>query len=149
MSDTRLIRGISLNYSDIEATIKSAAYHQFPGTTMIVCALTLTFGGHIVIGYSRPIDDKLFNETLGKTAARDRAVAHIWDIAAVQVRIAMEAETWQGPQNQRSRTRLINKALGLAASDTEPTPKVVAVASTTPDVEDDLHLHLRTGGPSE
>jgi hypothetical protein len=61
----------------IDATIKSEAYHVFPGTTMTVCALTLR-NGFQVIGESAAASPENFDAAIGKRIARDNARNKIW-----------------------------------------------------------------------
>jgi hypothetical protein len=61
----------------IDATIKSEAYHVFPGTTMTVCALTLR-NGFQVIGESGAASPENFDAAIGRRIARDNARNKIW-----------------------------------------------------------------------
>jgi hypothetical protein len=61
----------------IDATIKSEAYHVFPGTTMTVCALTLR-NGFQVIGESAAASPENFDAAIGRRIARDNARNKIW-----------------------------------------------------------------------
>lgn len=69
----------------LDALIVSEDYYQFPNTTMIVCALTLT-NGFIAVGESRPIDDETFVEKIGKKFARENARNKIWALQGYHLR---------------------------------------------------------------
>jgi len=74
-----------LNPAMIDATIHDAQYHLFPGTTMMVCALTLR-NGYVVIGESRPASDDNFDETLGRKIAFENARNKIWALEGYLLR---------------------------------------------------------------
>lgn len=69
----------------IDATILTAQYHQFPETTLTVCALTLQ-NGFIVIGESAAASPENFNEELGRKIAYDHARAKIWALEGYLLR---------------------------------------------------------------
>ena len=69
----------SLDLDDINRAIKSAAYHQFPGTTLTVCCLTLQDGFNVV-GQSACIDPAAFDEAMGRKIAHDDAVNKVWQL---------------------------------------------------------------------
>ena len=74
-----------LNPQHIDATIKSEAYHVFPGTTMTVCALTLR-NGFQVVGESAAASPENFDEAIGRKIARDNARNKIWALEGYLLR---------------------------------------------------------------
>lgn len=74
-----------LTPESIDATIVSEDYHQFAGTTLIICALTLK-NGFIVTGESRPAHDGNFDEELGRKIARANAREKIWPLEGYVLR---------------------------------------------------------------
>lgn len=74
-----------LNPQHIDDTIKSEAYHVFPGTTLTVCALTLKNGFHVV-GESAAASPENFNEEIGRKIARDNARGKIWALEGYLLR---------------------------------------------------------------
>ena len=74
-----------LTPGDIDAIIKSEAYHVFPGTTVTVCALTL-MNGYVVIGESASASKENFDEAIGRKIARDHARNKIWSLEGYLLR---------------------------------------------------------------
>jgi hypothetical protein len=74
-----------LNPAMIDATIRSEAYHVFPGTTMTVCALTLR-NGFIVIGESAAASPANFDAEIGRKIARDNARNKVWALEGYLLR---------------------------------------------------------------
>lgn len=79
-----------LNPQHIDDTIKSEAYHVFPGTTLTVCALTLR-NGFQVIGESAAASPENFNEEIGRKIARDNARNKIWALEGYLLRSKLAA----------------------------------------------------------
>lgn len=79
-----------LNPSHIDATIKSEAFHVFPGTTMTICALTLQ-NGFVVIGESAAASPENFNREIGEKIARDNARNKIWALEGYLLRSKLAA----------------------------------------------------------
>jgi len=63
----------------IDACIVDEDYHQFPGTTVTVCCLTLT-NGYNVVGESAAASPENFDEEVGRTIARRNARDKIWSL---------------------------------------------------------------------
>lgn len=63
----------------IDATIASEQYHVFPGTTLTICALTLT-NGFNVTGESAAASLDNFDEEIGRKIARENARNKIWQL---------------------------------------------------------------------
>lgn len=78
--------------SDITAAIASADWHRFPGTTMIVCAITLV-NGFMVIGHSRPTSDAIFDEQTGRDLAYSAAREKIWSYLGFALRDRLHHES--------------------------------------------------------
>lgn len=79
-----------LNPAHIDATIKSEAYHVFPGTTMTVCMLVLQ-NGFSVIGESAAASPENFDEQIGRKIARDNARNKIWMLEGYLLRSKLAA----------------------------------------------------------
>lgn len=79
-----------LNPQHIDDTIKSEAYHVFPGTTLTVCALTLK-NGFQVVGESAAASPENFNEEIGRKIARDNARSKIWALEGYLLRSKLAA----------------------------------------------------------
>lgn len=76
--------------ADIDAAIKSEAYHRFSGTTLTICALTLR-NGFIVTGESAAASPENFDEAIGKRIARDNARGKIWALEGYLLREKLAA----------------------------------------------------------
>lgn len=74
-----------LEPKDLEAAIKQEFYHQFPGTTLTVCALLLR-NGYVVVGESACASTWSFNANKGKEVARSHAVSKMWALLGYQLR---------------------------------------------------------------
>jgi len=61
----------------IDSLIVAEQYHQFPGTTVTVCCLTLE-NGFNAIGESACVSPELFNAELGRKIAREKARDKLW-----------------------------------------------------------------------
>ncbi|OJH46163.1 Gp49 family protein [Paracoccus sp. SM22M-07] len=71
--------------ADIDAAIHTEDYHVFPGTTLTVCALTLR-NGFVVTGESAAASPENFDESIGRTIARDNARNKIWALEGYLLR---------------------------------------------------------------
>lgn len=63
----------------IDQQIVGADYHQFPGSTVTVCALRLRNGYHVV-GHSACASVHNFDEELGRKIAYEEAKRQIWPL---------------------------------------------------------------------
>lgn len=63
----------------LESKIKTEQYHQFEGTTVTICCMTLE-NGFNVIGESACIDPANFDAEIGKKVARDNAFNQLWKL---------------------------------------------------------------------
>ena len=63
----------------LESKITGEAYHQFQGTTVTICCLTLE-NGYNTIGQSACIDQSMFNAEIGKGLAREDAFSKLWQL---------------------------------------------------------------------
>lgn len=59
--------------------ITSEQYHQFPGTTVVVCCLTLE-NGHAVTGSSLACPAEEFDEDHAKAFALEEAEVKAWEL---------------------------------------------------------------------
>ena len=75
----------------IDREIVAEDYHVFPGTTLTVCCLTLR-NSFMVVGESRPADDKNFDEALGRRIARSNAREKIWAFEGYLLRERLSAQ---------------------------------------------------------
>jgi hypothetical protein len=69
----------------IEEVIQKAAYHQFPGTTVTVCCLTLV-NGYNVVGQSACASPENFDAQLGRDLALKDAKRQIWALEGYALR---------------------------------------------------------------
>lgn len=69
----------------INASVTSASYHVFPGTTLTACCLTLT-NGFNVLGESACASEQNFDADLGRRLAYDNAVNKIWPLEGYLLR---------------------------------------------------------------
>ena len=67
--------------ASIYERIQSVQYHQWPGTTVTECLITLD-NGFSVNGQSACVDPKLFERNLGERLAYDNAFNRIWQLEA-------------------------------------------------------------------
>lgn len=63
----------------VRNSIKKVEFHQFTGTTVTVCLLTL-WNGFNVIGQSACVDPTGFNKELGEELAKSDATGKIWEL---------------------------------------------------------------------
>lgn len=66
-----------LTPASIDATIVAEDYHQFPGTRVTVCALTLR-NGFTITGESSAVSQENFDAEIGRKIAREEARNKIW-----------------------------------------------------------------------
>lgn len=74
-----------LTPSDIDAAIVGEQYHQFDGTTVTVCCLTLR-NGYCVIGESAAASPENFNAEIGRQVARSEARNKIWALEGYRLK---------------------------------------------------------------
>lgn len=82
----------------IDDAILAEAYHVFPGTTLTVCALTLS-NGFQVVGESAAASPANFDEKIGRKIARDNARNKIWQLEGYLLRQRLHderAKSYQG-----------------------------------------------------
>lgn len=84
---------------DIDAAIKSADYHVFPGTTVTVCCLTLD-NGFTTIGHSACVDPANFDESIGREIAFKNAREQIWPLLGFRLRDVMLKTSKRGVRNR-------------------------------------------------
>lgn len=77
-----------LTPADIDATIVAEGYHNFDGTTLTVCALTLR-NGFTVTGESAAVSLENFDAKLGRKIAYDNARDKIWALEGYLLRQRM------------------------------------------------------------
>lgn len=69
----------------IDSVIMGADYHVFYGTTVTVCALTLS-NGYVVIGKSAAASRENFDAAMGRRIAYDDARNQIWELEGYLLR---------------------------------------------------------------
>lgn len=74
-----------LDPADIHAAIVGESYHRVPGTTFMVCFLTLR-NGYIVTGESACADPALYDQATGEKYARENAVEKVWTLEGYLLR---------------------------------------------------------------
>jgi hypothetical protein len=79
-----------LNPAHVDATIASAAYHVFPGTTLTVCCLTLR-NGFTVTGESAAASPENFDRAIGEQIAYRNARDKIWSLEGYLLREKLAA----------------------------------------------------------
>lgn len=78
----------TLSNEDVLDRIAEDQYHLFPGTTVIVCCITLD-NGFPVIGHSACVDPARFDVALGRRMAQQNAVQKALDYLAFLLREKM------------------------------------------------------------
>ena len=79
-----------LTPTHLDAQIEHEDFHRFPGTTLIVCALTLR-NGFQVVGHSAAASPANFDEGIGRKIARDNARQQIWALEGY----ALKTRLWE------------------------------------------------------
>lgn len=74
-----------LSMGDIQSVIVGESYHRVPGTTFMVCFLTLR-NGFIVTGESACADPSAYDQATGEKYARENAVEKIWTLEGYLLR---------------------------------------------------------------
>jgi len=69
----------------IEEQIVHSAYHQFPGTTVTVCCLTLR-NGYNTVGESACVSPENFDAEIGRKVAYENAKQKIWALEGYLLR---------------------------------------------------------------
>jgi hypothetical protein len=69
----------------VEGAIAAVDHHLFPGTTMTVCAITLT-NGYTVIGHSACVHPYNFSTRVGERLAFEDARSKVYDVLAFRMR---------------------------------------------------------------
>ena len=72
----------------LESKIIGEAYHQFTGTTVTICCLTLE-NGYNAIGQSACIDQSMFNGETGQGIARADAFNKLWQLYGFNAKEAL------------------------------------------------------------
>lgn len=74
----------------IDATIVAEQYHQFEGTTVTVCCLTLR-NGFNAVGESACVSPENFNADVGRRLAFEKAREKIWALEGYALRERLNA----------------------------------------------------------
>ena len=74
-----------LTPADIDGTIVGETYHNFPGTTVTICLLTLK-NGFSVTGESAAVSLENFNADIGRSIARTNAREKIWTLEGYRLK---------------------------------------------------------------
>ncbi|MGM7742563.1 Gp49 family protein [Yersinia enterocolitica] len=69
----------------IERVQVAGLYHRFPGTTVIICCITLE-NGYTVTGESACASPENFDEEIGRRIAMDNAIHEIWGLEGYLLR---------------------------------------------------------------
>lgn len=69
----------------ISNKIRDIRFHQFPGTTLTICALELQ-NGFMVVGESAAASPKNFDAEIGRNIAFDNARKKIWNLEGYLLR---------------------------------------------------------------
>ena len=69
----------------IDAAIEGEVYHNFPGTTLTICVLTL-FNGFTVTGESAAASPQNFDQAIGRRIARENARQKIWALEGYRLK---------------------------------------------------------------
>ena len=77
-----------LSPADIDAAIVAEQYHQFPGTTVTVCCLTLR-NGFNTVGKSAAASPENFDEEIGRKVAKEKAREKIWALEGYRLKEAI------------------------------------------------------------
>lgn len=72
----------------LEGKITGEAYHQFDGTTVTICCLTLE-NGYNAIGQSACIDQSTFDSQIGKQLAYEDAFSKLWQLYGFNAKEAL------------------------------------------------------------
>ena len=78
--------------ADLDAVIVGEDYHRFPGTMLIVCALTL-LNGFTVTGESACASPENFDEEIGRGIARRNAREKIWPLEGYRLKSELAARS--------------------------------------------------------
>lgn len=120
-----------LELDDINRAIASAQYHQFPGTTMTVCCLTLVDGFN-VIGQSACIDPSMFDEAMGRSIAHEDAVNKVWQLEGYLLNYKLRRGIIQAEQESATAAAAAPEPAEsvIAEPPAPPVPDAVAVGTT-------------------
>lgn len=80
----------------IDSVIHLVQYYQFPGTTVIVCCLTLR-NGYCVIGSSSPVSSENFDHGIGTEIAYENARSGIWALEGYLLKESLHPSTLSDP----------------------------------------------------
>lgn len=81
-----------LNPEHIDKQIAGEAFYVFPGTTLTVCALTLS-NGFLVVGESAAASPENFDQEIGRKIARDNARNKIWALEGYLLRSKLSLQS--------------------------------------------------------
>ena len=84
----------------IDETIVTRQYHHFPGTTLIVCALTLR-NGYVVTGESAAASPENFDQEIGERLAFTKAREKIWPLEGYRLKEHLHQLTAQPAKENR------------------------------------------------
>ena len=85
----------------LESKITGEAYHQFDGTTVTICCLTLE-NGYNTIGQSACIDQSMFDAEVGKDLAYQDAFSKLWQLYGFNAKEALFQAVQGAEQNKLS-----------------------------------------------
>lgn len=85
----------------LKSKITGEAYHQFNGTTVTICCLTLE-NGYNTIGHSACIDQANFDDEVGKDLAYKDAFNKLWQLYGFNAKEALFQAVQSAEQNKLS-----------------------------------------------
>jgi hypothetical protein len=85
-----------LTAASVEKLVASENYYLIPGSTVMVCTLTLV-NGFVVTGESVCIDPAQYEADVGRAIARDRAKDKIWALEGY----ALRDRAWQKSKRRK------------------------------------------------
>jgi hypothetical protein len=91
--------GLRVTPADLDAALDPLVkpqFHVFPGTTVTVCCLRAR-NGYTVVGHSTAVDERNFDETIGREVAFRDARDKLWPLLGFLRREQLAAEMSRWP----------------------------------------------------
>jgi hypothetical protein len=93
----------SITREHILSLVKSVQYHQFPGTRLTACCITLA-NGFSVLGTSSSVSDENFDAEIGRQIAYQDALDKVWPLEGYLLRQRIATQLLRGRVFALSRT---------------------------------------------